>query len=50
MCQPEPLKIRPAAENTLRSPPPQSSHTVSASSENDCTTSRRVPHSRQRYS
>jgi hypothetical protein len=50
MCQPEPLKIRPAAENTLRSSPPQSSQTVSASSENDWTTSRCWPQERQAYS
>ena len=50
MCQPEPLKISPAAENTLRSSPPQVSQTVSASSENDWTTSRCSPQARQAYS
>ncbi len=50
MCQPEPLKISPAAENTLRSSPPQDSQVVSASSLNDWTTSKRPSQARQAYS
>jgi hypothetical protein len=50
MCQPEPLKISPAAENTLRSSPPHDSQTVSASSLNDWTTSRCSSQDRQAYS
>jgi len=39
----------PTGENTLRSLPPQTVHTVSGSSVNFCTTSTCSPHSVQVY-
>jgi len=50
MCHPEPLKMIPAAEKTLRSRPSHDGHSVRASSEKDWTMSNWWPQSLQAYS